>query len=69
MITRLVGSATYGGYDKVVGDIGTRDEIFNAFKNEAPEAFKTLVRETESWHHVSLNLTLEKNMEIILTTI
>ena len=40
MITRLVGSATYGGYDKVVGDIGTRDEIFNAFKNEAPEAFK-----------------------------
>ena len=45
MITRLVGSATYGGYDKVVGDIGTRDEIFNAFKNEAPEAFKTLVRD------------------------
>ena len=45
MITRLVGSATYGGYDKVVGDIGTRDEIFNAFKNEAPEEFKTLVRD------------------------
>ena len=45
MITRLVGSAAYGGYDKVVGDIGTRDEIFNAFKNEAPEAFKTLVRD------------------------
>ena len=45
MITRLVGSATYSGYDKVVGDIGTRDEIFNAFKNEAPEAFKTLVRD------------------------
>ena len=45
MITRLVGNAIYGGYDKVVGDIGTREEIFNAFKNEAPAAFKTLVRE------------------------
>ena len=45
MITRLVGNALYGGYDKVVGDIGTREEIFNAFKSEAPEAFKTLVRD------------------------
>ena len=45
MITRLVGNATYGGYDKVVGDIGTRDEIFNAFRNEAPTPFKTLVKE------------------------
>ncbi len=45
MITRLVGNATYGGYDKVVGDIGTRDEIFNAFRNEAPAPFKTLVRD------------------------
>lgn len=44
MITRLTGNALYGGYDKVVGDIGTREEIFNAFKSEAPEAFKTLVR-------------------------
>ncbi|MCI9564544.1 MAG: hypothetical protein HFG30_00860 [Eubacterium sp.] len=45
MITRLVGNATYGGYDKVVGDIGTRDEIFNAFRNEAPTPFKTLVKD------------------------
>lgn len=45
MITRLVGNATYGGYDKVVGDIGTRDEIFNTFRNEAPAPFKTLVKE------------------------
>ncbi len=45
MITRLVGQTLYGGYDKVVGDIGTREEIFNAFKNEAPAEFKTLVRE------------------------
>lgn len=45
IITRLTGSALYGGYDKVVGDIGTREEIFNAFKEEAPQEFKTLVRE------------------------
>ena len=45
MITRLVGNAQYNGYDKVVGDVGTRDEIFNAFKNEAPNAFKSLVRD------------------------
>ena len=45
MITRLVGNLTYGGYDKVVGDIGTRDEIFRAFTNEAPAPFKTLVKE------------------------
>ncbi|MFR3835990.1 MAG: beta-1,3-glucanase family protein [Eubacterium sp.] len=45
MITRLVGNALYGTYDKTVGDIGTRDEIFSAFKNNAPEAFKTLVRD------------------------
>lgn len=45
MITRLVGNTLYGGYDKVVGDIGTREEIFNAFRNEAPAEFKTLVKE------------------------
>lgn len=45
MVTRLTGSALYGGYDKVVGDIGTREEIFNTFKEEAPPAYKTLVRE------------------------
>lgn len=45
MITRLVGNTQYGGYDKVVGDIGTRDEIFNAFRNEAPTEFKTLIRD------------------------
>ena len=45
MITRLVGNALYGTYDKTVGDIGTRDEIFAAFKNGAPEEFKTLVRD------------------------
>lgn len=45
MITRLMGSTQYGGYDKVVGDIGTREEIFNAFRSEAPSEFKTLVRD------------------------
>lgn len=43
MITRLVGHTQYGSYDKTVGDIGTRDEIFSAFKNNAPDAFKTIV--------------------------
>ena len=45
MITRLVGNALYGTYDKTVGDVGTREEIFSSFKNNAPEAFKTLVRD------------------------
>ncbi|MBS7182992.1 MAG: Ig-like domain-containing protein [Eubacterium sp.] len=44
MVTRLIGNQKSGGYDKVVGDIGTREEIFNAFKNEAPSQFKSLVR-------------------------
>ncbi|MFQ9515922.1 MAG: beta-1,3-glucanase family protein [Eubacterium sp.] len=43
MITRLVGHTQYETYDKTVGDIGTRDEIFAAFKNNAPDPFKTLV--------------------------
>ena len=43
MITRLIGHTQYETFDKVVGDIGTRDEIFAAFKANAPEAFKTLV--------------------------
>jgi len=42
MITRLVGNALYGTYDKTVGDIGTRDQIFNAWKNSAPAAWKSL---------------------------
>ena len=62
MITRLVGSATYGGYDKVVGDIGTRDEIFNAFKNEAPEAFKTLVRDDRIMAPCKSKFNVEKKI-------
>ena len=45
MVTRLIGGSLYGGYDNVVGDIGTRDEIFTAFKNEVPNEYKSLVRE------------------------
>ena len=45
MITRLVGHTQYATYDKTVGDMGTRDEIFASFKNNAPEAFKTLVND------------------------
>ena len=30
-------------YDRTANDIGTRDEIFAAFKNEVPEEFKSLV--------------------------
>ena len=45
MVTRLIGGSLYGGYDNVVGDIGTRDEIFTAFKNEVPNVYKSLVRD------------------------
>ena len=41
ILTRLTDD--YGGYDRCVGDIGTRDEIFNAFKTTVSEPFKTLV--------------------------
>lgn len=49
MITRLVGQGGYNNYpgdsdvyDRVVGDIGTRDEIFAAYKASVPAQFKTL---------------------------
>ena len=45
MVTRLIGGSLYGGYDNVVGDVGTRDEIFTAFKNEVPNEYKSLVRD------------------------
>lgn len=45
MITRLVGHTQYGGYDKTVGDIGTRAEIFDTFVQNAPAAFKTVVND------------------------
>ena len=45
MVTRLIGGSLYGGYDNVAGDVGTRDEIFNAFKNEVPNEYKSLVRD------------------------
>lgn len=32
----------YGGFDRCVGDIGTRDEIFAAYKREVPAAFQGL---------------------------
>ncbi len=41
IMTRLTDE--YGGYDRCVGDIGTRDEIFNAFRTTVSEPFKTLV--------------------------
>ncbi len=49
VVTRLVGQGgfdnrpgDYPTYDKTVGDIGTRDQIFNAWKNSAPAAWKSL---------------------------
>ena len=45
MVTRLIGHTQYETYDKTVGDIGTRDEIFSNFKKNAPEAFKTIVND------------------------
>ena len=47
--SRLVGKdgytngKYYESFDRTVGDKGTRDEIFSAFKSEVPEEFKTLV--------------------------
>ena len=49
IVTRLIGSDGYTNgkyfenFDRTVGDLGTRDEIFSSFKNEVPEEFKTLV--------------------------
>ena len=45
MITRLIGHNQYETYDKVVGDIGTRDEIFAKFLNNAPDGFKYCVND------------------------
>ena len=48
IVTRLIGSngstngQYYENYDRTVGDVGTRDEIFAAFKSEVPEEFKSL---------------------------
>ena len=49
IVTRLIGSDGYTNgkyfenFDRTVGDLGTRDEIFSLYKNEVPEEFKTLV--------------------------
>ena len=50
MATRLVGQGGYNNYpgdsdvyDRTVGDLGSRDEIFAAYKNEVPAEWKTLV--------------------------
>lgn len=52
VVTRLVGQGgfdnrpgDYDVYDKTVGDIGTRDEIFAAYKASAPSIWQTLVDE------------------------
>ena len=47
--TRLYGEKGYDAgtyyekYDKTVGDVGGRDEIFAAYQNEVPDEFKTLL--------------------------
>ena len=49
IVTRLIGRDGYTNgkyyetYDRTVGDVGTRDQIFAAFKNEVPDEFKTLL--------------------------
>lgn len=50
VVTRLVGQGgfdnrpgDYDVYDKTVGDIGTRDEIFAAYKASAPTIWQSLV--------------------------
>ena len=39
----------YEDYFTIVGDQGTRDQIFNAFRNEVPNEFKTLVTDKRIW--------------------
>ena len=49
IVTRLIGKDGYTNgkyyetYDRTVGDVGTRDQIFAAYKNEVPDEFKTLL--------------------------
>ena len=49
IVSRLIGKDGYTNgkyyetYDKTVGDMGTREEIFSAFKEEVPDEFKTLI--------------------------
>ena len=49
VVTRLIGTngytngQYYANFDRTVGDLGTREEIFNTFKNEVPDEFDTLV--------------------------
>ena len=49
IVTRLIGRDGYTNgkyyetYDRTVGDVGTRDQIFAAYKNEVPDEFKTLL--------------------------
>ena len=49
IVTRLTGRNGYTNgryfeyFEKTVGDVGTRDQIFAAFRNEVPAEFKTLV--------------------------
>ena len=40
ILTRLTDK--YAGFDRCVGDIGTRDEIFNAFRSSVSDPFKGL---------------------------
>lgn len=50
IVTRLFGENGWNNYpgdanhyDRTVGDLGTRDEIFAAYRNEVPDKFKTLI--------------------------
>ncbi len=51
VVSRLIGEGGFVStpgdadvYDKTVGDIGTREEIFAAFAAEVPDEFKTLIQ-------------------------
>ena len=50
VVTRLIGDNGWNNYpgdanhyDRTVGDLGTRDEIFEAYRNEVPEKFQSLI--------------------------
>lgn len=49
VVTRLIGTdgytngKYYANYDRTVGDLGTREDVFGAYKNEVPNEFDTLL--------------------------
>lgn len=50
VVTRLIGDGGWNNYpgdanhyDRTVGDLGTREEVFEAYRKEVPDKFKSLI--------------------------